>query len=106
MSEPITGELARAFEDAVLAYEHWHPGNRRGRQIPVATQFFPIEVVGDMVSKFTDPLPEHVFMQLRSCMQEDAHGDLIAELERRPTYDVAGPCLHRMIERRRAAERS
>jgi hypothetical protein len=100
MTDPITGELARAFEDAVAAYEDWDP-HFEGRQIPVATQFFPIEVIGDLVSKYTDPLPEHVFMQLRSYMQDEPHGDLIAALERRPTYDVGGSCLRKIIERRR-----
>ena len=104
MTDPITGELARAFEDAVAAYENWDP-HFEGRRIPVGTQFFTIEAVGDLVSKYTDPLPEHVFMQLRSYMQEESHGDLIADLERRPTYDVGGACLRRLIEHRREANR-
>ena len=73
--------------------------------IAIGSQFFPLEVVGDLVSKFTDPLPEHVFMQLRLYMHDQPHGDLIADLEKRPTYDVGGPCLRRLIERRREANR-
>jgi sorbitol-specific phosphotransferase system component IIA len=101
VAEPIPKDLAEAFAEAVLAYENWHPQSE-GRQIPIAGQFFRIETVGDLVSKFTDPLPEHVFMQLRSYMHDHPHGDLITELERRPTYDVAGTCLRRMMERRRS----
>jgi hypothetical protein len=104
MTDPLPENLAKAFEDAVLEYENWHP-QFEGRRIPIGSQFFPLEVVGDLVSKFTDPLPEHVFMQLRSYMQEEPHGDLIADLERRPTYDVGSLCLRRLIERRREANR-
>src|SRR5262249_61642749 len=95
--DPISKELADAFAEAVMAYENWHP-QFEGRQIPIGGRgTFPIETVSDLVSKFNDPLPEHVFMQLRSYMHDHPHGDLIAELERRPTYDVGGDCLRRII---------
>jgi hypothetical protein len=98
--DPIPKDLADAFADAVLAYDNWHP-QFEGRQIPIAGQFYRIEQVSDLVSKFTDPLPDHVFRRLRSYMHHMPGGELIAELEACPTYRVGGTCLRRMIERQR-----
>lgn len=94
----IPEDLANAFADAVLAYEHWHPQTETPHVQITGRGFLAIDVA-DLVSRFTDPLPEHVFMHLRSYMRDHPHGDLIAELERRPTYDAGGFCLRRMIER-------
>jgi hypothetical protein len=102
MAERIPKDLAKAFDQAVLAYEVWHPSHE-GREILIAGRgYFPIDVVCDAVSKFTeDTLPEHVFEKLRSYMHDQPHGDLIAELRESPTYGVGGTCLRRMMERRR-----
>jgi hypothetical protein len=100
--DPIPKDLADAFADAVLAYDNWHP-KHEGRQIPIDGRgSFPIEVVCDLVSQFADQLPEPVFCKLRSYMHDMPDGELIAEVESRPTYSVGGTCLRRMIERRRA----
>jgi hypothetical protein len=99
---PIPKDLADAFAEAVLAYANWHP-KHEGRQIQIVGRgFFSIEEVGDAVSQFADQLPERVFCKLRSYMHDMPDGDLIAEIESRPTYSVGGTCLRRMIERRRA----
>jgi hypothetical protein len=100
MAEPVPKDLAEAFDQAVLAYEVWHP-TLGGREILIAGRSYPIDVVCDAVSKFTgDALPEHVFEKLRSYMHDQPHGDLIAELRKSPTYGVGGTCLRRMMERR------
>jgi hypothetical protein len=102
MAEPIPKDLAEAFDQAVLAYEVWHPSHE-GRKILIAGRgYFSIDVVCDVVSKFTgDALPEHVFEKLWSYMHDHPHGDLKAELRESPTYGVGATCLRRMMDRRR-----
>ena len=97
---PIPNDLADAFAEAVN--DNWHP-KHEGRQIQIADRgFFSIDIVCDLVSQFADQLPERVFCKLRSYMHDMPDGDLIAEIESRPTYGVGGTCLRRMIERRHA----
>ena len=103
--DPIPKYLAEAFDEAVLAYQVWNPHNE-GRLILIPDLgTFRIEQVCDFVSQFTERLPDLVFKELRSHMHTMPDGELIAELEKSPTYAVAGTCLRRMIERRRAQSR-
>ena len=99
-ADPIPKELADAFAHAVLAFELWHP-EHEGQQISIpGRDYHSIDAVCGLVDKFTDPLPEHVLEKLRSYMHDQPHGDLIAELLKRPTYATGAVCLRKLMGRR------
>jgi hypothetical protein len=99
MPEPIPSDLAKGFDDAVLAYEVWHP-DHEGRQIKIRGSYFSIAQVCDLVDQFADPLPTHVFDKLRSYMHDHPDGESIADLEASRTYGRGAIALRTMIARR------
>jgi len=98
--DPIPKHLAEAFDEAVLAYEIWHPANE-GRMIPVAGRYCTIDQVCDSVTQFVDDrLPEHVFQRL-SHMHDQPQGAQKAKLLESPTYGVGAICLREIMDLRR-----
>jgi hypothetical protein len=101
MAEPIPKDLAKAFDQAVLAYELWHPTNQ-GQLILIAGHYCTIGRVCDLVSEFVDDqLPEHVLERLRSYMHDQPHGAQKAKLLESPTYGVGAICLREIMDLRR-----
>jgi len=101
MVESIPKHLAEAFDQAVLAYERWHPTNE-GQLILIASRYCTISEVCDSVSQFVDdPLPEHVFKRLCSYVHDQPHGAQKAKLLESPTYGVGAICLREIMDLRR-----
>jgi hypothetical protein len=102
--ESIPPDLAEAFAESVLAYDHWSPG-QPDREIRIERSFFSITLICRLVEKFADQLPEQVFSKLRSYMHDIPDSDLIVELAVNCSYATAAQCLRRMIFRRKAEYR-
>src|SRR5579862_7636741 len=98
-AEPIPPDFAEAFAYAVLVYEIWTP-EEPGRLIEIGSQSYSIIEVCGFVDRFTDRLPERVYLKLRSYMRDYRDGKLKADLAADPSYATAVRCLRAMIERR------
>jgi hypothetical protein len=101
---PIPPDLAEAFSESVFAYNNWSPGQSEC-EIRIERSFFSIISICGLVEQFTDQLPDHVFVNLRSYMDGVSDADLIVELAVNCSYATAARCLRRMIARRKAEYR-
>ena len=97
---PILPNLAEAFAELVLAYNDWCPGHSE-RKIKIERSFFSMTSICGLVEQFTGQLPDHVFLKLRSYMDDITDADLIVELAVNCSYATAARCLRRMIARRK-----
>jgi hypothetical protein len=92
-------DFAEAFADAVLIYEIWSPDYPE-RLIRIGSRFYSILEVCGFVDKFTDRLPERVFLKLRAYTRNYPDSILWADLAACPSYATAVQCLRKMIVRR------
>jgi len=94
----IPPDFAKAFADAVLAFEFWESPERPGRMIPLRRGYYTLEEICVAVDQFNDQLPEEVFDKLRSYMHDYPHGALIAEIEVDRSYRIGAYCLRGLME--------
>jgi hypothetical protein len=92
-------DFAEAFADAVLVYEIWDPEYPE-RLIRIGPRFYSIPEVCGFMERFTDRLPERVFLKLRTYVRDYPDGILWADLAADPSYATAVRCLRKMMERR------
>jgi hypothetical protein len=103
-TNPILPDLAEAFAESVFAYNDWSPGQSE-YEIRIERSYFSMTSICGLVEQFSDQLPDHVFLELRSYMDHILDADLIVELAVNCSYATAARCLRRMIARRKAEYR-
>jgi hypothetical protein len=96
-AEPIASNLARAFGIAVSAFKSWSSEQDVDPLSPRREPRSIVQVCG-LVDQFSDRLPAHVFLKLRSYMYDVPHGELISALETDRSYATGARCLRRMVE--------
>ena len=104
LTTPIPPNFAEAFAKSVLAYNDWSPGHSEC-EIKIERSFISMTSICGIVEQFTDQLPNHVFLKLRSYMDGITDTDLIVELAVNCSYATAAQCLRSMIARRKAEYR-
>jgi hypothetical protein len=103
-ANPILPDLAEAFAESLRAYNDWSPGQSE-HEIRIERSFFSMTSICGLVEQFSDQLPDHVFLELRSYMDQISDADLIVALAVNCSYATAARCLRRMIARRKAEYR-
>jgi hypothetical protein len=102
--DPIPRDLREAFQEAVDSLpEWWEDGGLDEPAVRCGRGMSPISAVFGQVAQFKDQLPS----DLLDFILRTIHGETEESLEirRYGTYGVAGQCLRRLIERKKA-ERS
>jgi hypothetical protein len=97
---PIPRELSEAFHRAVSLYADWTPTIAEP-QISVGMKIRTMSAVCELVADYNDPLPPEIFNALYHQMHM-GHERLKEKLGVDASYSVAGYCLLKLIEHRKA----
>jgi len=96
-TDPIPAHLARGFRDAIDFYQSsWSPAVH-GREVSINRKSYKISQVCDVVSDYTDNLPDDLLVRLLDAM-DLRYAKLKDDLAQQPTYQVGAICLRRLIE--------
>jgi len=94
-TDSIPVHLARGFRDAVDFHQSsWSPAVH-GREVSINRKSYKINQVCDVVSEYTDNLPDDLLVRFLDAM-DLRYVKLKDELAKHPTYQVAAICLRRL----------